>query len=64
MKHPLWQWILSLVVLVALFRAVRDGFDKNVPLSNASRFIRIVGGSLWAGMILLGMLFELWKAIQ
>jgi hypothetical protein len=64
MKPPLWQWILMLGVLAALFRAIRDGFDKNVPLSNTSRFIRIVGGSLWAGIILYGMLFQLWEAIH
>lgn len=51
-------------VLAALFPAVRDGFDKNVPLSRTRRFIRVVGGSLWAGIILLGVLSELRDAIR
>jgi hypothetical protein len=59
MKHPLWQWILYLLVLAALFPAVRDGFDKTIPMSRTSRFIRIVGGSLWAAILILGMLSEL-----
>jgi hypothetical protein len=64
MKHPLWQWIVYLLVLAALFPAVRDGFDKNIPLSKTSRFIRIVGGSLWAGILIFGMLLELYDVIR
>lgn len=64
MRHPLWQWILALGVLAALFPAVRDGFDNSVPLSKTSRFIRVIGGSLWAGIILFAMLLEIWKAFQ
>lgn len=64
MKPPLWQWVLGLIVLVALFRVVRDGFDKNVPLSTTNRYIRVVGGSIWACMIILGMLFWLWNALR
>lgn len=61
-KHPLWQWILAVLVLVALFPAVRDGFDRSIPLSRTSRFVRVIGGSLWAGILLLGMLLELYEA--
>jgi hypothetical protein len=64
MKHPLWQWILMLGVLAALFLAVRSGFDKNVPMSRTSRCIRVVGGSIWAGIILLGMILELWQSLS
>jgi hypothetical protein len=62
MRHPLWQWILGLLTLAALFPAVRHGFDKNIPLSKTSRFIRIVGGSLWAGILIFGMLLSLYEA--
>jgi hypothetical protein len=64
MKRPLWQWILGLLVLAALFPAIRDGFDKNIPLSRTSRFIRIVGGSLWAGILIFGMLSGLYEALH
>jgi hypothetical protein len=64
MKYPVWYWILQLTVLAALIPAIRDGFDKNVPLSGTSRFIRVVGGSLWAGIIVLGMFVKLWEAIH
>jgi hypothetical protein len=64
MKRPLWQWILGLLILAALFPAIRDGFDKNIPLSRRSRFIRIVGGSLWAGMLIFGMLSDLYEALR
>lgn len=64
MNYPWWQWILMLGVLAALFPAIRDGFDREVPMSKTSRFIRVVGGSLWAGIILFGMVSELWNAIR
>jgi len=64
MQRPLWQWVLGLAVLAALFFAVRDGFNKDIPMSRTSRVIRIVGGSLWAGILIFGMLLELYEAIR
>jgi hypothetical protein len=51
-------------MLAGLFPAIRSGFDKSLPLSKTSRLIRIVGGSIWAGLILIGMLAQLWYAIH
>jgi hypothetical protein len=47
----------SLIVLCAV---VRSGFDKK--LSRTSRFIRIVGGLLWAAVIVFGVVIKLLNA--
>ena len=57
---PLWQWVLMTLVLIALGNATRTGLNREICLSRTSRIIRVVGGSLWARMILAGMAIQLW----
>jgi len=61
---PLWYWILMVAVLVSLFRAVASGFNREIQMSRTSRFIRVVLGSLWAVLIILGMAVQVWKAYR
>jgi hypothetical protein len=61
---PLWYWILMVAVLFSLIRAIASGLNGEVPMSRTSRFIRVVLGSLWAVMIVLGMALNIWKAYR
>jgi hypothetical protein len=61
---PLWYWILMVAVLFSLIRAIASGLNHDIPMSRTSRFIRVVLGSLWAVMIVLGMALNIWKAYR
>ncbi len=54
----------QMVVLASLIRIVISGFDRRLQLSQTSRIIRIVGGGLWAAMILAGMVVQNIKAFH
>ncbi|HVZ15703.1 MAG TPA: hypothetical protein VG897_01195, partial [Terriglobales bacterium] len=48
----------------AIGDADAGGFDRRLQLSQTSRIIRIVGGGLWAAMILAGMVVQNIKAFH
>jgi hypothetical protein len=63
--HPsFWYILLMVLVLVSLVSIVRRGLDPNVPMSKSSRLIRVIGGSIWALMILGGMAAKVWIALR
>jgi hypothetical protein len=63
-KKSFWYCLLMVIVLVTLFRTIRSGLDRSVPMSKTSRAIRVFGGSFWAATILLGMAFAVYEAIR
>ena len=56
---PLWQWVLMTLVLIALGDAIRTALHTEVRLELAASS-RVVGGCLWALVILAGMAIQLW----
>jgi hypothetical protein len=66
MRQQLLLWGGAFLVLssslIVLSAVVRSGFDKK--LSRTSRFIRIVGGLLWAAVIVFGVVMKLLNARQ
>lgn len=64
-QHPsFWYCLLMVMVLVSLISIVRRALDRRVTMSTSSRLIRVIGGSIWALMILGGMAVQLWKALH
>jgi hypothetical protein len=65
MDHPSFAYcLLMLLVFVSLIAIVRSGLDRSIPMSRTVRLVRVVGGGLWALMILLGMLAQVWSALR
>jgi len=62
-SNPIY-WLWGLMVVAGLFAIVRSGFDPNVPMSRTSRIIRVVGGSIWAVIILLGIAMRIYDAMR
>ena len=63
LSNPIyWAWML--LVVAGLFLIVRNAFDSNVPMSRTSRMIRIIGGSIWAVIILLGLAMRIHDAMR
>ena len=58
-RIPLWYCILMMAVLFSLIRIVRTGLDRSVPMNRSSRIIRVVGGGLWAAIIVVGMIVQI-----
>jgi hypothetical protein len=56
-------WVLMVLVLISLISAIRVGLDRNVPMSRTRRAIRVVGGSIWAAFILVGLVFQ-WERLR
>lgn len=56
--------LLMVLLLVSLIAIVRSGLDRSVPMSRASRLIRVLGGGVWALLILLGMAVQVWNALR
>jgi hypothetical protein len=48
-----------MAVLFSLIRIVRTGLDRSVPMNRSSRIIRVVGGGLWAAIIVVGMIVQI-----
>ncbi len=64
-EHPsFWYCLLMVSVFVSLVSIIRSGLDRDVPMSTGSRLIRVIGGSLWALMILGRMVALVWKALR
>jgi fumarate reductase subunit D len=61
-QMPLWYSILMVAVLFSLVLIVKSGLNRDIQMSRTSRVIRVVGGSIWAIMIVLGMVFRIWNA--
>ncbi len=60
--NPIY-WALMFLCLSSLLFAIRSGLDSRVQLSRTRRIIRVVGGSLWAAMIILGMIVYAWEKL-
>jgi hypothetical protein len=64
-EHPsLACCLLMVIVFVSLVSAVRSGLDRSIPMSRASRIVRVVGGSIWALAIVGGMAVQVWRAMH
>lgn len=57
---PIWYWILMIGILVALFRTIASGLNRDLLMSRTARFVRVVLGSVWAAIILVGMVLHIW----
>lgn len=65
MERPSFAYCLLMVLLlVSLTSIVRSGLDRSVPMSRAGRLTRVLGGGIWALMILLGMVLQVWNALR
>jgi hypothetical protein len=64
-EHPtFWYCLLMVMVVASLVSIIRRGLDRSIPMSKSNRLIRVIGGSIWALLILGGMAAQVWKALR
>jgi len=64
-EHPSFiECLLTVLLFVSLIAVVRSGLDRDIPMSTASRMIRVFGGGFWALLLLFGIAAQIWNALR
>ena len=58
--HGIYAWVMGPVLLLSLFLIIRDAYTKP-DMTRTDRLIRIIGGGLWAALIMAALL--LWFSV-
>jgi len=63
--HPsFWYILLMVLVFASLVSIIRSRFDRSIAMSTSGRMIRVVGGSIWALILLAGIAVKVWTALR
>jgi hypothetical protein len=56
--YGIFAWVMGPILLLSLFLIIRDAYIKP-DMSRTDRLIRIIGGGLWATLIIAALLARL-----